>query len=135
MTRKSFLSLVSLVALAVGVLALAFPHALLESKGVAADAATQIWVRQTGLLILSTGFTTYLVRADPDSSTLRSLLLSNALLQLGILPIELSAYLAGTIPRLDGVLPNSIFHGFAGVGFAFFALRTKAGVAVRNLAG
>jgi hypothetical protein len=126
MTRKGFLTLVALVAFAVGSLALGFPHVLLESKGVAATLTTQIWVRETGVLILSSGLMAFLVRADPDSPTLRSLLLSNALLQASILPIELSAYLAGTIPHLDAVLPNSIFHVFAASGFAFFALRGRA---------
>ena len=126
MKQKAFLTLVSLVALAVGTMALALPATLLESKGVLPDAATQIWVRQTGLLILATGLSTYLVRAHPDSATLRSLLLCNAALQAGILPIELGAHFQGTIPRLSSVLPNSIFHLFSGLGFLYFGLRMRS---------
>jgi hypothetical protein len=130
MTQKSFLTLVSLVALAVGTLALAAPAALLASKGVLPLAATQIWVRETGLLILMTGIVTLLVRADPDSPTLRSLLFANAALQGCLLPIELYAHSQGTIPPLSGVLPNSIFHLLAGSGFLYFALRMKTRLAV-----
>jgi hypothetical protein len=131
MTRKRFLTVVALVALAVGLFALAFPSALLASKGVVPAPATEIWVRQTGLLIFASGVATFLVRADGDSPTLRSLLLASAVLQIGLLPIELGAYLSGTIPRLAGVVPNSIFHVLAGFGFAYFALTMRGGLAAR----
>ena|SRR5436190_17220229 len=113
--RSSFLTLASVVALAIGAFAVAAPQALLAGKGVAPplDAAA-IWVRELGVNILALGLTLFLVRKQPLSPTLRAVLVGNAVVHLGLFPIELAAYHQGVITRLSGVVPNSILHlGFA----------------------
>jgi hypothetical protein len=123
MTRQSFLTLSSVVALAVAVLALFFPDALLTGKGVVPDPALLVWVREVGVLIAAAGATTYLVRAAPDSVALRGVLAGNALLHLGLLPVELVAFSQGIITKLGGVVPNSLLHVALAAGFVAYARR------------
>jgi hypothetical protein len=125
MTWKTFLTIVSLVATTIGVVALAAPAALLESKGVAADAATCVWVRELGAAILALGVMTYLMRAESDSRALRACLIGNAIVQLGLFPIELLATTAGTLTKLSGIVPNSGLHLAPAYGFVHFARRMR----------
>jgi hypothetical protein len=121
MKRKTFLSLVSVIAAAVGTLALAAPAALLDSKGVLPAAATKVWVREVGVLIVALGIMAFLVRGAADSPTLRAFLIGNALVQLGLFPIEILAASAGVLTRVSGIVPNSILHLILAVGFLHFA--------------
>lgn len=123
MTRKTFLTLVSLVATAVGVLALAAPAALLDSKGVLPAAATKVWVREVGVMILALGIMAFLVRGATDSPTLRAFLIGNAIVQMGLFPIEIVATSTGVLTRVSGIVPNSILHLALAVGFLHFARR------------
>lgn len=126
--RSWFLSFVSLVALAIGLFAVAAPEALLAGKGVAPplDAAA-VWVRELGVTILALGLTLFLVRNQPLSPGLRAVLAGNAVVHLGLFPIELAAHHRGIITRLSGVVPNSILHLLLAVGFLWFATRTAPG--------
>ena len=123
--RSSFLTFASLVTLAVGLLAIAAPEALLAGKGVAPplDAAA-IWVRELGVNILALGLMLFLVRKQPPSPTLRAVLLGNAVVHLGLFPIELMAHQRGVITRLSGVVPNSILHVVFASAFLWYATRT-----------
>ena len=123
MSRKTFLSFVAAVALAIGVFALFFPAALLASKGVAPSAAAEVWVREVGIAIVAIGVATFLMRGAPDSPALRAFLVGNVVLQLGLFPIELLAYRDGIITKAFGVVPNSILHLLLAIGFATFAIR------------
>lgn len=123
MSRKTFLSLVAAVALAIGVFALFFPAALLASKGVAPSAAAEVWVREVGIAIAALGVAAFLMRGAPDSPALRAFLVGNLVLQLGLFPIELVAYREGIITKASGVVPNSILHLLLAMGFATFAIR------------
>src|SRR4051812_45273139 len=99
--RSMFLTLSSVVALAVGSLALAFPHMVLESKGVAApNDAAAIWVREVGVTIFALGVMMFLVRKHAESPTLRAFFFGNAIVQLGLFPIEIGAYQEGLITRV-----------------------------------
>jgi hypothetical protein len=122
--RASFLSFASFVALGIGLFALAAPEALLAGKGVAPprDAAT-VWVRELGVTILALGLTLFLLRKEPLSPSLRAVLLGNAVVHLGLFPIELGAHHQGVITRLSGVVPNSILHLVFAGGFLWFATR------------
>ena len=60
---------------------------------------------------------------DELSATLRAVLVGNALLQLGLLPVELLAWRAGVISQVSGIVPNSVLHLLLAGGFAWFALR------------
>lgn len=123
MTRKTFLTLVSVVATAVGVLALTAPAALLDSKGVLPAAATKVWVREVGVLILALGIMAFLVRGAADSPTLRAFLIGNAVVQIGLFPIEIVAASAGVVTKVSGIVPNSILHVALAIGFVHFARR------------
>jgi hypothetical protein len=126
MTRKTFLSLVSVIATAVGLLALAAPAAVLDSKGVVPAAATKVWVREVGVLILALGIMTFLVRGAADSPTLRAFLIGNAIVQIGLFPIEIVAASAGVLTRVSGIVPNSILHLTLAAGFLHFARRVAS---------
>lgn len=113
-------------------MALVFPQHLLMGKGVEPDAALVVWVREVGALILASGVTTLLARSAEDSPALKSLLVGNAVLHFGLLPIELVAFGQGVITSLAGVLPNSLLHVGLGVGFAVYAGRAASGDVGRN---
>lgn len=123
MTRQSFLGFSSAVAIAVACVALGFPRSLLLSKGVEPDPALVIWMREVGALILASGVTTFLVRKAEDSAALRGVLVGNAVLHFGLLPIEILAFAQGVITSLSGVVPNSLLHVALGIGFAIHARR------------
>lgn len=125
MTRIWFLGLSSLIAFAVASFALGFPEALLVGKGVAPNPATVVWVREVGVMILASGVTTLLSRRAPDSLALRAVLIGNAVVHFGLLPIELLAFGHGVITEVAGIAPNSLLHLVLGAGFAFYASRIR----------
>lgn len=122
---KLFLSLTAFVALAVGLFAMAGPVALLESKGATVSTAAVVWVREVGVNIFALGVMSFLMRTHPASPTLRAFLVGNAVVQLGLLPIELLAWRAGTLTEVSGVIPNSVLHVVLGTTFAVLALRMQ----------
>lgn len=125
MQRKTFLTpfltIAALIALGVGAVALLQPAALLASKGVALNPAAEVWMRELGCALVATGVVAWLVRAHPASPTLQAVLVGNAVLQLGLLPIEILAYRSGVITQLSGIVPNSVLHLALAAGFAWFA--------------
>jgi hypothetical protein len=127
MPRKTFLFIFSLVATAIGGLALAAPATLLESKGVVPAAATKVWVRELGVVILALGVVAFLLRGEADSRALRAFLIGNAIVQIGLFPIEIMATFGGVLTKLAGIVPNSILHLALAIGFVHFAIRVKVG--------
>jgi hypothetical protein len=127
MGRKWFLTVVAVIAIAVGLFALLAPAALLASKGVAASAAGDLWAREMGVAILSSGVAAFLMRSHADSASLRAFLVANAVLQLGLFPIEIAAYSAGVVTKASGIVPNEVLHLVLASGFVHFALRIKQG--------
>jgi hypothetical protein len=124
MKRSLFLSFAAFVALVVGAFALAAPSVLLATKGVSGSAA-EVWVREVGALLIAIGVTVFTVRNHEDSPTLRALLIGNALVQIGLFPIEVLAYYQGVIPLLSGILPNSIVHLLLAAGFVYYAANVQ----------
>ena len=122
-SRYWFLTLASLVAFGVGGAALVVPEAMLVAKGIAGNAAAQVWVREVGALLLAVGFIGWCVRSHGASATLRVLLLGNALLQMALLPIEIVAYVQGVIPVLMGIVPNTVLHAVLAAGFVVHCAR------------
>jgi len=120
-SRFLFLTFAALIAIGVGSMALLAPDMLLESKGIGSNAVARIWVREVGALLIAVGVVAWLVRAHADSPTLRSLLWGNALLQLGLLPIEPIAYVQSVIPRMAGIVPNTVLHIVLAIGFITYA--------------
>lgn len=120
-SRYWFLTFASLVAVGVGSAALVAPEALLATKGIAGNAAAQVWMREVGALLLAVGLIAWCVRSHGDSATLRVLLLGNALLQLAMLPIEVVAHVQGVIPALMGIVPNTLLHVVLAAGFVVHA--------------
>ncbi len=125
MNRRTFFSLTAAVALTVGVVAFALPGAVLASKGVAPSPAAEVWVREVGALLVAIGATVASLRDAPDSATLRAFCAGNALVHVGLLPVEVWAYAQGVIPRVASIAPNSALHLFLAVGFARHAWLMK----------
>lgn len=125
MKRKTFLVGASFIALTVGILALIFPGVLLESKGVTASEATNVWVREVGVLLIAVGVTAFLVRGHEDSPTLKAFFIGNIVLQLSLIPIEPIAYINGIVTKLAGIMPNTILHVLLAGGFAYYAAKMK----------
>jgi hypothetical protein len=124
-TRVQFLTLASAIANAVGCFALAVPGALLETKGAAANPIAMIWVREVGVLLIALGITAFLVRRHEDSATLRTFFLGNALLHVGLFPIEILGVADGVLRKASGVVPNSILHVAMASAFLYFARRMR----------
>ena len=122
---KTFLTLVGFIALAVGSLALLLPVHLLASKGAAPAPATVVWVREVGVNIFALGVMSMLMRGHAPSPTLRAFLVGNAVVQLGLLPIELLAWRDGTLTEVSGIIPNSVLHAVLGATFVVLALRMR----------
>jgi hypothetical protein len=121
MMRRTFITATSIIALVVGLLALALPSAVLAAKGVAPSPAAGIWVREVGALLIALGTMGLLVRSEPDSRALRAFLVCSAIVHLGLFPIEIAAYLQGIITRLDGIAPNTALHAVVACGCLHFA--------------
>ena len=124
MSRKVFLTVASLIALGVGGFALAAPAAVLGSKGVLSSPA-EVWTREVGVLLIALGVMAFAVRSHAASSTLRVLMFGNAIVQLGLLPIEILAYQGGVITNVAGIIPNSIVHALLATGFLYFAVTMR----------
>ena len=125
MSRKLFLTIVSVIALSVGAFALAAPATLLESKGGAPSVAALIWIREVGIMLVAIGFMAGLVRTQPDSRSLKAFLIGNLIIQIGLLPIELTGYANGVLTKFSGIAPNSLLHVMLAFGFAYFALKIR----------
>jgi hypothetical protein len=126
MKRSTFLLLAAVSALAVGAAAIAAPAAFLASKGVVGNAAAEVWMREVGVLIFASGVASIAMRTHVDSPTLRVWLLSNAVVQLGLLPIEALAYRRAVITSLPGILPNTLLHVLLAGAFLFYASRVSS---------
>jgi hypothetical protein len=127
--RSLFLTTSAAVALGIGCLAFASPETLLESKGVLLpNAAAALWMREVGVLIFGLGATLFLLRKHADSATLRAVLFGNAIVHLGLLPLELGAYDADVITRLSGIVPNTALHIVLASGFVLFGARMRSSV-------
>jgi hypothetical protein len=127
-----FLTIVALIAVAIGAFALAAPALLLAGKGVSPSEAANVWVREVGISVFALGLVTFLARGHGDSPTLRAFLIGNAVLQVGLFPIEIVAYAQGVITEISGVLPNSILHLLLAAGFIYFAARIKTPAGARK---
>lgn len=120
MKRSTFLLIAALVALVVGSFALIAPATLLASKGITSVAAN-VWVQEVGVFLIATGVTAFWVRHHVDSPTLKAILIGNAIIQIGLLTIEVLAFIAGTIPLLSGIIGNSVVHALLATGFIYYA--------------
>lgn len=123
MSQRAFLTIVALIALAIGSFAAIAPAALLESKGVLPSEAGNLWARELGVALVALGIVTFLARKHEPSPTLRAFLIGNAVLQLGLFPIEIIGYARGVITSLAGIVPNSILHLVLAGAFAYYASR------------
>lgn len=117
MSRSLFLTIAALIAIGVGGMALLGPEVMLSSKGIVGNAAARVWMREVGAVLLAVGVTAWLVRNHEDSPTLQALLWGNAVLQLGLLPIELIARAQDVIPNTGGIVPNTVLHVVLAAGF------------------
>lgn len=110
MKRSIFFTIVSIIAMAIGVFALGFPKILLESKGVVDNPAANVWMSEVGMLLLAIGTIVFMIRNEPASLTLRAILLGIIMIQSGLFIIEILAYLNNIITEISGIVPNCALH-------------------------
>jgi hypothetical protein len=91
-------------------------------------------VREVGVLIFGVGLTLFLLRKHSDSPTMRAVLIGNAVVQIGLLPLEVLAFREGVLTLISGIVPNSVLHVLMATGFLTFALRIRGGEAHRGTA-
>lgn len=110
MSRKTFLTIVSVIAFTIGVLASFFSEQLLLSKGVAFNSSTKVWMSEVGVLLLAMSLILFLVRSHSASKTMVAIFKGNIVIHLGLMVTELIAYNHGVITLLSGIIPNCILH-------------------------
>jgi hypothetical protein len=120
MSRQVFLTLASIIAFSVGIVALLFPNIILESKGVTPLEGTLVWMRETGLLLLTIGIIILAVRKHKTSETLKAILFGNIIIQIGLFVIELLAYFNSVITKPSGIIPNLALHILLATRFIHF---------------
>lgn len=121
MNRKLFLTIASLIALAIGALATAAPDVLLgQVKMAVPNPAALVMARTAGVLLLFAGLVAWLVRDHGDSPTMAALLKANVALQLMIIPIDPLAYVNGTFHTLGSFVPNTLIHIGLASGFFYY---------------
>jgi hypothetical protein len=126
MTRKTFLTITSLVALTIGAVVLTMPGSFIASvKGTDGAGAASVMARTVGILLVAIGLLDFLVRGHGDGPTMRAILATNLFLQLGILPIDPLAYATGTYPTLVSFVPNTALHVLLAGGFAHFLAESR----------
>jgi len=124
MSRKIFLTIVACVALLIGCFALVAPSVLIEQVKYAAPSPTaDVMARTVGVLLISFGVLNFLVRNHGDSPTMKSILIANALLQIGIMPIDPYAYYTGVFGDMSAFVPNTILHILVFSGFIYYLVK------------
>lgn len=126
MQRSTFLTFTAVIPLAVSAFAVLAPAALLESKGVMPSPATIVWVREVGVLLFALGTMNFVVRHEPSSRAMVGILIGNALVQVGLCPIEAIAYAEGVLGELGGVVPNTLLHVVLAIAFTRYAWLARA---------
>jgi hypothetical protein len=125
MQRTSFLGVVTAIALGVGACAVLVPTQFLASKGIQGNPAAAVWMREVGVALLAFGVMALRMRTLPDGPALRAFMLGNAVLQWGLLPIEVLAYQGGVITEFWGMAPNSALHAVLGAAFLYYAFTKR----------
>jgi hypothetical protein len=126
MSRKLFLTITAVVASLIGVFALTAPSVLITSVKVAAPSETaNVMARTVGILLITVGVLDFLVKDHEDSPTMRSVLIANLVLQIGIMPIDPSAYATGVYKTVGSFAPNTVLHVLLASGFIYFLAKMK----------
>jgi hypothetical protein len=126
MNRKVLLTITSVVAFAIGSFAIVAPDVLITNVKHAAPSDTaNVMLRTVGILLIAIAILDYLVRNHEDSPTMRSILIANLALQLGIMPIDPSAYASGVFKELGSFAPNTVLHVLLAAGFAYNVAKTR----------
>ncbi len=121
MPRNIFLTITAFIACSIGSFALLAPGVLIEfAKHAEPSASADVMARTVGILLITIGCLNFLVRNDPDSPTMRSILIANIILQLGIMPIDPHAYWIGVFAEKSAFIPNTILHIVMLLGFIFY---------------
>lgn len=127
MTRKTFLTFTAVVAVGIGLFVLMAPSVLITAVKVAPPSDTaNVMARTVGILLIAMGTLDFLVRGHDDSPTMKAVLVANAVLQIGILPIDPLAYATGVFTTLGSFVPNTILHVVLAGGFVYYAAKVKA---------
>jgi len=124
MDRKTFLTIVAVVATSIGAAALFIPAPFLrEVKAAAPSETANVMARTVGILLLTVGVLNFLVRDHEDSPTLRAVCIANLFLQIGIMPIDPLAYVDGVYKSLGAFVPNTALHFVLAAGFCFYLVQ------------
>lgn len=126
MSRKVFLTITSIIVLVIGIFALAAPSVLITTVKLAAPSETaNVMARTVGILLITVGVLDFMVRDHEDSPTLRSILVANLVLQIGIMPIDPSAYATGVYKTVGSFAPNTVLHILEASGFIYYLVKMK----------
>ncbi len=127
MQRSTFLTIASAIAFAIGLFALSAPGVLIGTvKTAAPSEVANVMARTVGILLITVGVLNFLVRRDRDSPTLRSILIADLILQIGILPIDPIAYARGVYATPGAFVPNTIIHILLAIGFAYYLIEMRS---------
>lgn len=118
--RKTVLSVTAFIAIPIGLFILVAPQFFLESvKHAEPNDTANVMARTAGILLISIGLLDFLVRNSSDSPTMLAILAANLVLQIGIMPIDVIAYVTGAFSTLGSFVPNTIAHVILASGYAY----------------
>jgi high-affinity Fe2+/Pb2+ permease len=124
MKRSTYLLMAGIIALSIGLFALLAPATLLASKGVI-SAAANVWIQEVGAMLIAVGMLAVMVRNHDDSPTMKAILISNVVIQIGLFTIEALAYRDGIITLLSGIIPNLTLHVCLASGLIFYIVKMQ----------
>jgi hypothetical protein len=126
MNRKTFLTITAVIVLLIGCFALIAPEVMISSVKYAAPSETaNVMLRTVGILLIAIGLLDFMVKGHEDSPTMRSVLIANLVLQLGIMPIDPSAYATGVYRTVGSFAPNTVLHVILACGFAYYLAKMR----------
>jgi hypothetical protein len=124
MKRSIFLIITAILGVFAGVMCLFFPDKMAAGFGMTVTPVIIMLIREAGACNLSMGYLNFAVRNDPDSKTLKAVLIFNMAYHLLILPANIYGWSKGILST-GQVIPAFSIHLLFAIVFLLYALKIK----------
>ena len=124
MKRSIFLLIAAIIAALIGVLSLFLPGKMAEGFGMTPSPMITFLIRELGAFSLCAGLLNFLVRKDPDSKTLKAILIFNMVYHFIMMPVNFVG-LSESVFVLSQSIPPMIIHLFVGIGSFLYLSKMK----------
>lgn len=124
MNRSTFFLILVVIGLIFGAMFVFVPDMIATMSGVEPVPVMTVPVRGLGVMILAVTLLNFLVRNDPDSTTLRAVLWANLAVHVLTPVVDIYGAAQGLMPA-GSILPGLVVHLLAAWGCFHFAGRVK----------